>query len=72
MTLTSRKVSEEGRPEKAWRLTVGRFNSEGVSKSRVDAGVGSGIEGKEGSGMGSSCIRDGLSAMNKRMRPLQR
>ena len=68
MIPTSRKVSEEGRPERAWRLTWGEVKSEVVSRSREHAGIGSGSKG--GSGLGSSGSKEGLSAMNKRTRPL--
>lgn len=43
-----------------------------MSKSIGVAGIGSGSRAKEGSGMGSSGIGEGLSAMNKSTRPLQR
>lgn len=63
MVPVRRKVSEEGRPERAWRLIWGWL----VSGSMV-RDVGDSMSSGEGSGVSSS----DSSAMNRSTRPLQR
>jgi len=72
MTLKRRKISDEGRPKRAWRLMWRGFVVVMGSRSREVVGSGQGKKGVEKSGLGSSGSEVVLSAMNKRTRPLQR